>query len=65
MDARFLAIKLDVTCYNEGMKVGKSAKAAERGKRPAGVFCITDFSSAIPFFTQNNIIYIYKSILTY
>jgi hypothetical protein len=35
--------------YNNGMKVGKSAATAERGKSPARVFCITHFPAPYPF----------------
>jgi hypothetical protein len=59
MDARFLAIKLDVTCYNEGMKVGKSARAAGGGANAQQeYFVLRTFQRHTLFYSKQYNLYI-------
>ena len=59
MDARFLAILFIVTCYNEGMTVGKSAEAAKRGATSQQeYFVLRTFQRHTLFYSKHYNLYI-------
>ena len=59
MDARFLAIMFIVTCYNEGMEVGKSARAAKRGANSQQeYFVLRTFQRHTLFYSKHYNLYI-------